>query len=310
MTDLFARLRGAAVALALTALAAAPAFAQAQPAPADPYADLDAEPALWAIRDEDTTLYLFGTFHILPPSLDWRSEAFDAAFEEAELFVFEADVHSPEAQQRMAALIPQLGFNPPGVTLSSLVGEEAAAMVREIAPSVGVSAQGLEALRPWLAQLTLAVSQIQRLGFDPDSGVESVMLEAAREKGASFDYLETVEQQLRFFADMPEALQIAAFKIGLEDIERTPDMLDGMVRAWATGDMDALYAFMTEEMREQTPEVYEAIIVERNAAWIDPIAALMEQPGEIMVAVGAAHMPGEYGVVALLEARGLEAERL
>jgi len=309
MLDLFARLRGFAFAAALLAMSAA-ASAQAQPEAADPYADIAAEPAIWAIRDEDTTLYLFGTFHLLPPSLDWRSEAFEAAFAEADLVVFEADVSSPETQAEMAALIPQLGFNPQGVTLSSLLGEETAAELAEVAPTVGLSAEGLEPFRPWLAQLTLAVRQIVSLGFDPQAGVEMVMSEEAAARGADFEYLETAEQQIRFFADMPEDIQIASLRAGLREIERTPQMLDDMVRAWAGGDMDALYTLMTEEMREQTPEVYDAIIVERNAAWIDPIAALMERPGDIMVAVGAAHMPGDYGVVALLEARGLEADRL
>jgi uncharacterized protein YbaP (TraB family) len=56
------------------------------------YAAIEAEPGLWTMSDEDSTVYIFGTVHILPPELDWQSAAVTAALEDAEIVYFEADV--------------------------------------------------------------------------------------------------------------------------------------------------------------------------------------------------------------------------
>ncbi len=300
----------AAAAAALTLLA--PAYGQAQPAPVPAQADysgVEGDPALWAVTDEDTTMYLFGTFHLLPESLDWRSEAVEAALADSSVIVFEVDALSPEAQQQSQALLPQLGFNAPGSPLSSLLDEETNALLAEVAPAIGMTPQMLEPFQPWLASLTIALTQFAALGFEPNSGVEAVLNAEAETAGMEKAYLETIEQQLRFFADMPMELQTAYFAQGLRDIERTPAMVDEMVTSWATGDVDALYAILVAEMRDSAPEVYETLIVERNADWAPQLVEMMEtREGGIFVAVGAGHMPGEYGVVALMRDAGYAVE--
>lgn len=80
------------------------------------YSQVEASPALWHLGDADSDIYIFGTFHILPGDLDWQSDAVTTAFAVSDILMLEADVHSPEAQQTMQALIPQLAFNPLGVT--------------------------------------------------------------------------------------------------------------------------------------------------------------------------------------------------
>ena len=128
------------------------------------YAAIDANPGVWSISDEDSTVYIFGTVHILPPELDWQSETVLAALNDAETVYFEADVLSPEAQAATQALIPQLGLNPPGVTLTSMISDEARGHMAIIAGRLGAPADALAAqmdpLQPWLASLTLAVLQI------------------------------------------------------------------------------------------------------------------------------------------------------
>ncbi|MGJ3232550.1 MAG: TraB/GumN family protein [Oceanicaulis sp.] len=272
------------------------------------YAAIEANPAIWSISDEDSTVYLFGTVHILPPELNWRTPAVDAALEDSEIVYLEADVLSAEAQAQVQALIPQLGLNEPGVTLSSLISDEAKAHMATIAQRIGAPPQALAAqmdpLQPWLASLTLAVLQIQAGGYDPESGVEYKLGAAAAEAGKSFGYFETAEEQLRFFAGMPMETQVADFEIGVEQMVEDPDMLSELVQAWAIGDMGALDEAFNGAMRETSADLYDALIVQRNLNWIPQIEAALATDQDAFVAVGAGHMPGENGVIALLEANG------
>ncbi|XBQ16929.1 MAG: TraB/GumN family protein [Oceanicaulis sp.] len=304
------RLKSAALRSA-AAFATAAALAGAAQAQTD-YAAIEADPALWAISDEDNTVYLFGTVHILPPELDWKTDEIRAAIDSADIVYFEADATSEAAQAEAQALIPQLGLNAPGVTLSSLISEEAKEDMAIIAGRLGAPAEALAAqmdpMQPWLASLTLAVLQIQAGGYDPQSGVEYAIADYVGED-AEYGYFETLEQQLRFFADMPMEIQIADFEVGVAQMVEDPDMLSELVQAWAVGDMDTVDRLMNEGMRDSSEELFQTLIVQRNEDWIPQIEAVLAGDQDAFIAVGAGHMPGDHGVIALLEAAGHTVER-
>lgn len=282
---------------------------QAQSADLD-YTGLEAEPAIWRISDTDSEIYIFGTFHLLPPELKWETDTMSDIIASIDALYLEAEVHSPESQARVQALAGQLAMNAPGVTLSSMLDDETNARLAEIAPTLGMAPAMLEPFRPWYAQLALAVVQMQRLGFDPQMGVEMSLLRALESREIDHGYFETAEQQIRFLSDMPDALQAEAMSEGLRQMEAMPAMLDGMVRAWALGDMPALDTMINETMRDESPEVYDVLIVRRNRNWIPQIEAVLAGEGVVLIAVGAAHLPGENGVIALLDEAGIEAERV
>jgi uncharacterized protein len=309
MTRRISRLAGAlAAGLAWLGAMTAPALAETD------FAALEADPAIWRIASDGGDVYLFGTVHILPPQLDWRTDAINAALAASDRIYFEADVLSPESQAEMNALIPQLGVNAPGVTLSSLISEEAQANLALMAQRLGAPAGALETsldpLQPWLAGLTVAILQIQAAGYDPSSGVEYRLKAAGDEAGVSYGYFETVEQQLRFFADMPIETQIADFENGLTQALEDPGLLDRMVQAWATGDTDTLDTVMNESMRDASADLYDVLIVQRNENWIPLIEQILDSGESAFIAVGAGHVTGPQGLISLLQARGHTVERI
>ena len=272
------------------------------------YAAIEADPALWSISDEDSTVYLFGTVHILPPELDWRTETITAAFDDSEIVYFEVDALSEESQAEMQALVPQLGLNAPGVTLSSMISEETEGHVATIAERIGAPADAfmaqLDPLQPWLASLQMAVLQMQAAGYQAGSGAEAALSADAEAAGKATGYFETIEEQLRFLSDSPMEVQIADFEVGVEQMVEDPDVLTELVQAWAAGDMDHIDQLINEEMRDSSPQLYDRLIVQRNRNWIPQIVQALEGADDAFVAVGAGHMPGEEGVIALLEAEG------
>ncbi|HBU63311.1 MAG: TraB/GumN family protein [Oceanicaulis sp.] len=291
-------------ALAGLMLAVSPAVAQSE-----------AEaPAIWAMSDEDSTVYLLGTVHILHPDLDWRTPYLDTVLEEVEQVWFEADTLSPEANAQMTTLIPQLGLNTTDTPMTQRLSDEANADLATFAGRLGANPDQLRAAldpyQPWIATIQLAVLQMQAAGYDPASGVEVVLNQRLADQDKTFHYLETVEEQLRFFADMPYETQLANLELSLHEAVENPDMFDDLVGAWAEGDMDRLNEIMNSDMREQTPELYDVILVQRNRNWAPEIAAALDGDEDVLIAVGAGHMPGEEGVIALLQARGLEVRRV
>lgn len=274
----------------------------------------DKAPAIWAMSDDDNTVYLLGTVHILKPETEWRTPLFEVVLGDVEQVWFEADTSSDEANAEMARLIPQLAANTSGIPLSQMISDQAREDLAVIAGRLGAQpaqlSAGLDPFQPWLASLQLAVLQMQAAGFDPASGVEMVLHQHLSGRDVEKRYLETVEEQLRFFADMPLETQLSNFELGLREAVENPDMLDNLVAAWASGDMAELNRIMNEDMREQTPELYEAILVNRNHNWAPDIAAALDGDDDVLIAVGAGHMPGDQGVIALLQAQGLDVRRI
>ena len=126
-------------ALIALALLAAPA-AQAQTVK-------DADPALWVVKDADTTVYLFGTVHALKPGLSWFDEAVKAAFDKSDELVLE--MVEPDAAT-MQGLILKTGVNLEGPTLTErLPADKREAFARAAADS-GVPAVALDRFDPWL----------------------------------------------------------------------------------------------------------------------------------------------------------------
>lgn len=265
------------------------------------------EPALWTLADEDTTIHMFGTIHLLKPGTEWRTEALDTALEDADAIFFEADVTSAEAQATAAQLVPRLGVFTDGRKLSDLLDEDEEREVREALELVDMPMSAMEPLRPWFAGLQLSVMALQDQGYEPQSGVEMELGAWARETGTPTRYLESMEQQLRFFADLPEDDQVDLLVSSAIQIEDDPGLLDRLVEDWAEGDLDDIADMLAEPDALGSEGVYDVLIVERNRNWVDQIETLLDdEAGTFLLAVGAAHLVGEDSVVEMLRAEGFE----
>ena len=310
---------GAALGLGLAAAivgAPAKALAQAAPAPvteaptaapalrAVPQAQGQG-PALWVVRDADSTIYLFGTVHVLRPTTAWGTARVDAAFDSADEVWLE--ISNPDDQAALIPIIQQHGLDPANPLSSRLTAEEFAKF-DEAAKTIGATGAQLDPFRPWLAALQLSMAPLAKAGYDPQSGVELVLKARAQAAGKPVKGFETLDQQIRILADMPEDVQLAFLRSTLEDFDEAASMLDGMVASWSTGDVDALDRVMVEEMKTEMPQVYEALLTRRNEAWAGQIQDLLVGSGTTFIAVGAAHLVGDDSVQSILEDRGIEVD--
>jgi len=272
---------------------------------------LQATPAMWRIADADSEFILLGTFHILPPELEWRTEALNAAFKEAEAVYFEVEADAPNAQATTVRIMMTQGFNPPSTTLSGMLELGDAQKLQQIAKELNLPFAAIDPMRPWQAFLTLSVQFIIKQGFDPGSGVDSVLLAEARTLGKDIRFFETLEQQLNLFTGLSPETEKALLVLTINDWDEEAAAFDKLFTAWRTGDADFIDHEMNATMRNKTPEVFKRLIVERNNAWaIEISSAMKNSSGNALVAVGAGHLVGgEYSVPALLAAQGFEVSR-
>jgi uncharacterized protein len=265
-----------------------------------------ADPSLWHIQDEDSDIYIFGTVHILRPGIEWQTDELMAAFNAADTVYFEAPVNDPAQASSMQQIVLANALLPQGTTLSSLVNDETWQAIQEFAPQIGASAAQLEPLRPWIATIQLGVGFIVASGYDPASGVEATLWPLANEAGKTLAYFETVAEQIGFFVNLPQDVEVRLLEETMAEFDAAPDQLDTLVESWANGDQAAIDLVMNGQMRADAPEVHDIIIVQRNERWAEEIAEMLEGSGTVFIAVGSGHLPGELGVISLLRARDIE----
>ncbi|WP_082064317.1 TraB/GumN family protein [Brevundimonas sp. KM4] len=298
---------GVAGGLALfVAIAGVPADALAQTAaPAAPAPIQGEGPALWVVRDADSTLYLFGSVHVLRPTTGWSSPRVEAAFDSASDIWFE--ISNPDDQAAIMPLIQQHGLSPE-TPLSSRLTPQENAELDAAAQVMGASAAQLQPMKPWLAALSLSVAPLIKAGYDPKSGVELVLKARAEAAGKPIHGFETIDKQIGILAGLPDDVQLAFLRETLKDYENAATKLDEMVEAWARGDVATLDRVTITEMKEASPALYQSVLVDRNTDWANQIQTMLEGSGTAFIAVGAAHLTGDDSVQAILQKRGVTVE--
>ncbi len=266
-------------------------------------------PAMWKLSDEDTDIYLFGTVHLLRPDLIWRTAEINEAISAADRIVFEVDMKSEAAVRAVMTDYIARGTFDDGRTLKSVLGEEDEAVVTAAFDSLGVPIDAMNTFEPWMASVNLGVMKLVNDGYDPNSGVESVIEAEASAAGKSFGYLETISQQTDAFDLLPEEEQIDMLYETAILLDESPQMLDVLVEEWANGDVAGIGTLVANpDGVGFTEAAYQSLLVDRNEKWVPQIEAMLDEPGSVFIAVGAGHLAGPDSVVIMLRNKGYSIE--
>lgn len=275
--------------------------------PATPSAPAEApvRPALWKIADEDTTIWLFGTVHILPPNIDWLEGPVASALDGSEQLVTE--ILDP-APGEMAALIAKKATRAPGTTLRDTLDPSERAEYEAALQSLSVPVTMFDRYDAWYAAVGLSTLPLMQLGYASENGVEKALVARAGERGIDHIGLETPESQIGIFDALPEATQERYLASVLDQLPTVKTDLAAMVEAWKAGDADTLADLINDA--EADVELLEILLIRRNRAWAGWIAKRLEEPGTVFMAVGAGHLAGIGSVQDQLATAGIDAERL
>ena len=261
-------------------------------------------PAMWTFSDKDTTVNIMGTVHLLKPDVVWKSPAITEALAKADTLVLEADVASPESQAGLQKLVMEYGIFSDGETLSGVLEEDDEAAVSAVLEANGIPMQAMDTMKPWMVSLQLGMMQIMQAGYDPQSGVETKLIAEAGDKKLA--YLESVETQIKTLGGAPIDEQVQGLMATLGTLDLGEEYLDTLVAEWADGDVKGIGAMMSNPAIFGTQEAYDALLTTRNKNWIPGIKALLDEPGNKLVAVGAGHLAGPDSVIGMLKDKGIK----
>lgn len=266
-----------------------------------------AAPAIWKVSDEDSSIWLFGSIHLLPAGTDWRTEVLDDLLAAADKVYFETDL-GPQAQAEIVALTMQRGFAMDGRLLNQRIDSKLMGKVRSAAAEFAVPVPTLLAMQPWLAASTISVSALVRAGYDPNAGVE---MELAKEIDVDRQgFLETAEQQIDAIAGGTDQDQVVMLEATLRELDTIVEMIDEMKTAWLDGTPEELADLFIAEMGAYGEGFMDRLIVQRNRNWVEQIEVMLDNNESAVLVVGAGHLVGEYSVVTMLEEAGYSSERV
>lgn len=267
-----------------------------------------ARPAMWRIVDADTTIWLVGTVHALPPGVVWRSGQLAEALDGADSLIVE--MVPPDDPATLGATMARLGLPPaPLPPLAERVAADKRAGLAALVGRTGLPAAILDGMKTWFAAVALMGPLLAESGADPADGLDRLLIADARQRGIAVEGLETAEQQFGFFDALPEDEQRAFLAGVIEDAPTAHDQFTGMIDAWATGDVDRLATFADADLG-RTPALREALLTARNRDWATALKERLDRPGVLLVAVGAAHLVGADSVQQALAAQDIIAQRV
>ena len=262
---------------------------------------------LWRVQSNKGTVYILGSVHFLKKENYPLKETIEKAFDNTKKLVLEVDLKSEDAGT-VQRLTLEKGINHKR-TLQQSISPETYGLAEKRAQELGIDIRALNPLKPWVVALTMTALQLQKLGFDPNYGVDRYLAGRATKSGKAVVGLETASFQIGLIDQLPERDQESMLRQSLKEMDLLERGLDQIVRAWSTGDATVLEALLLGSMREY-PAVHQTVIVDRNRRWLPQIEKMIERGESVLIAVGAAHLIGKDGVIELLKARGYTLEQM
>jgi uncharacterized protein YbaP (TraB family) len=265
-----------------------------------------AQPPIWVVHGRHATVVLFGSVHLLPPGLNWRPPPLDQAIAQANDLWFEIPLDDA-ANLKAGQLALARGLQPAGETLSGELSPDARTKLAKAAQASGLPVAGLDRLRPWLAEITLAVAAYRHAGATEEDGVER-QLSAIAAPPLERRALETVQDQILALSGGSLADQVASLDQTLDELDDDPASYKRLVDDWIAGDVAGLRREALDPLIKSAPGAYRSLVVDRNRRWVDIILTRLNAPGEAVMVVGVGHLIGPDSVPALLRARGVRVD--
>jgi uncharacterized protein YbaP (TraB family) len=263
---------------------------------------------LWSLKTDKATIYLLGSVHLLKSDSYPIDKNIEAAYRNSKKVVFETDIggmNAPAVREKMTvhALYPE------GQTLQKNISLKTYRLLEKKVIEVGLSMDQLNRLRPWMCALTLVLLELQKMGFDPNYGIDRYFFNKAQQDKKEKVFLESIDYQINLFAEMNAQEEESFLQQMLKDLEVVETMFADIVSAWENGDAEQLGSILTISFKDH-PDMYNRFLAQRNKAWIKKIEGLMAYGDNALVIVGAGHLVGPDNLLQLLKDKGYTVEQI
>jgi uncharacterized protein YbaP (TraB family) len=268
---------------------------QSQPAAASKH-------CLWEVRSPSNKVFLLGSLHLLKSDAYPLAKEINHAYSVSSKVVFETDIGEmmdPAVQTKMLSM----GLYPEGESLLQNIPADMRRALQKKMADLGLPLEQFARFKPWLLAVTLTTLELQRLGFSPAYGIDVHYYGRAQSDKKVIDFFEPIDYQLDLLGNMDAEDQTAFLGQTLKDLEIAAEMADDMMTYWQKGQADKLYSLLYKSF-EGYSEIEDRLLLQRNKDWLDKIETMLGEPENIFIVVGAGHLVGPEGVVALLKQKG------
>ena len=253
-------------------------------------------------------VYLVGSVHLLTPDYYPLDPAFDEAFKSSDVLVEELDIREMLAANSQMEMLSR-GMLPAGQTLDKVLSAGTMSTVVKKFSDLGMPLEPMKQFKPWLLSLVLQGFEWQKAGFDADLGLDKHFFDLAIGGNKQVQGLETLAFQLSRFDEMSMEMQDHLLSETLLELETTRSSVTKMADAWKAGDVPTIEQLVLKDLKAE-PQMYDRLLIQRNRTWLPKIEALFARPNPAFVVVGAAHLVGPDGLLAMLKAKGYRIEQL
>lgn len=258
---------------------------------------------MWKVESPQATAYVLGTVHMMKQELYPLDSRIDNAFKRADAYALEFNIEDVTRIQmdNMLADSSYAGDD----NIKKHISEETYYALKQRLAEYGFPVEYMMKFRPWFLAITIETLEYQKLGLDPQYGIDKHFLKMA-EGNKPIIELESLDSQMDFFKTMTEKDQELFLVYTMHGIDASAKNLDIMLRAWSDGNSNTLEKLMFDPLREnrQLSGIYEKLFYERNRKMTDKIEQMLTRKGTYFIAVGAAHLVGSQGIIQLLTLKG------
>ena len=265
--------------------------------------NLFAASTVYEVSKGKSKVYLAGTIHLLrrqdfPPPAE-----FSSAYKRSQKIYFETDIQktkTPEFSQRFS----QAMVLPNNTTLKDVLDADTWNALQAFSAKSQYPLSQTMMFNPAMISILITLTESKKLGVN--DGVDVYYDQLARGDNKSLGELETGDDVIEYMKSFSQEDPNKIIMSTINDVEHISDDLEKMIDAWKSGDLDKLQEDFGEKMRDETPNAYRALVVNRNEKWLPKIEAMFKTAEIEMVLVGTLHLSGKDGLLAMLKKNGYQ----
>ena len=258
----------------------------------------------WKATKGQGTVYLVGSVHMLTSDFYPLPASLETGFKDSDLLVEEANLAEMLSPNMQFSMLSR-GMLPAGQTLDKVLSPATLALLNKHAGTLGMPTEALKQFKPWMLAMTIEAMEWQKAGFDAELGLDKHFFDRAQVDNKSIQGLETTDFQISLFDNMTMDQQDRFLAETLKGVATETASVSKLAAFWKAGDLAGIERLVLADVKED-PIVYDRLLVARNRAWLPKIEALFSRPRHAFVVVGAAHLVGPDGLLAMLKAKGYQ----
>ena len=262
---------------------------------------------LWTVNTQSNKIYLLGSLHLLKPNAYPLAAAIEKAYADSRVIIFETDIAALQTPGVQAKLL-ELGIYAGEQNLLQNLDGNTRQQLEKKMSEIGLPLEQFSRFKPWFVALTLTTLELQRMGYNPNYGIDVYFFNKASADSKEIGFLEPAEFQINLLGNMVEQDQSDFLSQTLNDLEVVNELAGDLVKSWKDGDADKLHELLSKSFKDY-PQLHDRLLVKRNINWVQQIEGAMRKNKNVLFVVGAGHLVGPESVVDLLMKKGYQVKQ-